>query len=117
MSVRIDSSAVAIREQLDATLEERQITLCNSGIIAISAGLLWNLLPKIKNSNAKGEYYLTDLVELGAIAGSACGLAICPESEVAGVNDRVQLAGQGRRSPTGWVIGRCAQRATVPRRE
>lgn len=84
---------VAIREQLDATLEERQITLCNSGIIAISAGLLWNLLPKIKNSNAKGEYYLTDLVELGAIAGSACGLAICPESEVAGVNDRVQLAG------------------------
>ena len=81
-----------IREELDATLEERQISLCNSGIIAITSDLLAKLLPKISKANAKGEYYLTDLVELAAASGQPCGLAICPESEVAGVNDRVQLA-------------------------
>ncbi|MFO1122489.1 MAG: bifunctional UDP-N-acetylglucosamine diphosphorylase/glucosamine-1-phosphate N-acetyltransferase GlmU [Hyphomicrobiales bacterium] len=82
----------AIREELDATPEERLINLCNSGIIAISAERLWALLPQIGNRNAKGEYYLTDLVGLVAAAGERCGLAICDESEVAGVNDRAQLA-------------------------
>lgn len=83
---------VRIREQLDASPAEREIRLCNSGIIAIDSGLLWSLLPKLGNANAKGEYYLTDLVELAAAAGVACRLATCPEAEVAGVNDRVQLA-------------------------
>lgn len=82
-----------IREELDASPEERLVRLCNSGIIAISAGLLWQLLPQIGNDNAKGEYYLTDLVELAAKAGVACQLAVCPEAEVAGVNDRIQLSG------------------------
>ncbi len=85
-------SITAIREQLDATPQERQITLCNSGIIAISAPLLNQLLPKLANTNAKGEYYLTDLVELCTASGRTCGLATCPEAEVAGVNDRVQLS-------------------------
>lgn len=84
---------VGIREELDAGPLERAIRLCNSGIIAIESGLLWSLLPKIGNANAKGEYYLTDLVELAAAAGAACSLVTCPEAEVAGVNDRVQLAG------------------------
>lgn len=82
----------AIREELDASYEERRITLCNSGIISIDNELLWSLLPQIGNDNAKGEYYLTDLVELAASAGKMCALAICPEREVAGVNDRTQLA-------------------------
>lgn len=81
-----------IREELDASPEERQITLCNSGILAVSSALLWPLLAKIGNANAKGEYYLTDLVELAAAAGHPCALAVCPEGEVAGVNDRTQLA-------------------------
>lgn len=81
-----------IREELDASPGERAITLCNSGIIAIHSGLLWELLPKIGNANAKGEYYLTDLVELAARAGTPCALALCPEEEVSGVNDRTQLA-------------------------
>ena len=84
---------VSIREELDASPEERSIRLCNSGIIAISSTLLWELLPKIGNANAKGEYYLTDLVELAAGEGSPCRLGLCPEAEVSGVNDRVQLAG------------------------
>lgn len=86
-------NVVVIREELDATPSERAVRLCNSGIIAIEAALLWSLLPKIGNANAKGEYYLTDLVELAAAAGSPCRLAVCPEAEVAGVNDRAQLAG------------------------
>lgn len=83
---------LAIREQLDATPEERNINLCNSGIIAIRSEWLWGQLPLIKDNNAKHEFYLTDLVELTVRAGLSCGMALCPESEVAGVNDRTQLA-------------------------
>ncbi len=87
------SDVVMIREELDASAAERNIRLCNSGIIAIGSGLLWALLPQIGNANAKGEYYLTDLVERATAGGTACRLALCPEAEVAGVNDRVQLSG------------------------
>jgi bifunctional UDP-N-acetylglucosamine pyrophosphorylase/glucosamine-1-phosphate N-acetyltransferase len=83
---------LAIREDLDATAEERAITLCNSGIIAVDSQLLSELLPQIGNANRKGEFYLTDLVELAGRSGQFCGLSVCSESEVAGVNDRVQLA-------------------------
>jgi bifunctional UDP-N-acetylglucosamine pyrophosphorylase / glucosamine-1-phosphate N-acetyltransferase len=82
----------AIREQLDASVEEQRITLCNSGIIAIDGKLLWQLVPKLYNANAKKEYYLTDLVGLTVDAGFAVALSICDEAEVAGVNDRVQLS-------------------------
>ncbi|WP_415005617.1 bifunctional UDP-N-acetylglucosamine diphosphorylase/glucosamine-1-phosphate N-acetyltransferase GlmU [Aestuariivirga sp.] len=82
----------AIREELDANPQERAVTLCNSGVISISSTLLWQLLPKIGNANAKGEYYLTDLVGLATAQGEKVALVRCPENEVAGVNDRVQLA-------------------------
>jgi bifunctional UDP-N-acetylglucosamine pyrophosphorylase/glucosamine-1-phosphate N-acetyltransferase len=80
----------AIREELDASLEERRITLCNSGILAADAGQLWRLLAKVKPNNAKGEIYLTDVVELAE--GRRVGLAVCPEQQVQGVNTRAQLA-------------------------
>jgi bifunctional UDP-N-acetylglucosamine pyrophosphorylase/glucosamine-1-phosphate N-acetyltransferase len=83
---------VAIREELDTTVDERRIDLCNSGFIAIKANLLWELLPKIGNDNAKHEYYLTDLVGLTVAEGRQVALAECPESEVHGVNTRAQLA-------------------------
>jgi bifunctional UDP-N-acetylglucosamine pyrophosphorylase/glucosamine-1-phosphate N-acetyltransferase len=89
----VEGRIIKIREELDASPAERAIRLCNSGIIAIESGLLWSLLPKLSNANAKGEFYLTDLVELAAAAGAPCMLAVCPEVEVAGVNDRMQLAG------------------------
>ena len=85
-------NVIGIREELDASPAERAITLCNSGIIAIESALLWALLPKLRNANAKNEFYLTDLVELAVEAGTLCRLALCPEGEVSGVNDRVQLA-------------------------
>ncbi|MGH8103232.1 MAG: bifunctional UDP-N-acetylglucosamine diphosphorylase/glucosamine-1-phosphate N-acetyltransferase GlmU [bacterium] len=82
----------AIREELDASPGERSIKLCNSGAIAILSDCLWRLLPRIGKANAKDEYYLTDLVGLVAGEGAKVALATCPESEVRGVNDRVQLA-------------------------
>ena len=81
----------AIREELDTSPQEKKISLCNSGIFAVNSEVLWKMLPQIKNENAKQEYYLTDLVELVARAFRV-GLVTCPEAEVAGVNDRVQLA-------------------------
>ncbi|MFN0190459.1 MAG: bifunctional UDP-N-acetylglucosamine diphosphorylase/glucosamine-1-phosphate N-acetyltransferase GlmU [Aestuariivirga sp.] len=82
----------AIREELDASPKERKIKLCNSGVIAIDSKTLWQTLPKIKPNNAKGEIYLTDLVELVVKAKGKVGVATCGEIEVMGVNDRTQLA-------------------------
>jgi bifunctional UDP-N-acetylglucosamine pyrophosphorylase / glucosamine-1-phosphate N-acetyltransferase len=84
---------LAIREQKDANETERNINLCNSGIIAIEAKALWAALAKLKPANAQGELYLTDVVEHVNAAGGTSVFATCPESETAGVNDRVQLAG------------------------
>jgi bifunctional UDP-N-acetylglucosamine pyrophosphorylase/glucosamine-1-phosphate N-acetyltransferase len=83
---------VAIREELEASKAERKIDLCNSGFIAAHSELLWRLLPRITNDNAKGEYYLTDLVELAVAEKTAVAHAVCPEAEVQGVNTRAQLA-------------------------
>jgi bifunctional UDP-N-acetylglucosamine pyrophosphorylase/glucosamine-1-phosphate N-acetyltransferase len=86
-----NGSIRAIREELDASVQERKIRLCNSGILSVKSSVLWKLIPQIKNKNAKREYYLTDLVGLAAKAAFRVGLVTCPEAEVAGVNDRVQL--------------------------
>ncbi|CAN5163800.1 bifunctional UDP-N-acetylglucosamine diphosphorylase/glucosamine-1-phosphate N-acetyltransferase GlmU [soil metagenome] len=83
----------AIREEKDASAGEKRIDLCNSGFLAADAALLWRLLPQIKNTNAQGEYYLTDLVGLAAGEGLRVALVECPEGEVHGVNTRAQLAG------------------------
>ena len=86
-------NVLAIREQKDASLAERKISLCNSGIIAIEASALWKALAKLKPANAQGELYLTDVVEHVNAAGGTAVFTTCAESETAGVNDRVQLAG------------------------
>ncbi len=85
-------SLTGIREELDASKKEKAIRLCNSGVIALDAGLLAKLLPLVGNKNAKGEYYLTDLVALAVKAKKRVALSVCPEAEVLGVNTRAQLA-------------------------
>jgi bifunctional UDP-N-acetylglucosamine pyrophosphorylase/glucosamine-1-phosphate N-acetyltransferase len=87
-----EKTILAIREELDTSHDEKAIDLCNSGIIAIDAELLWKLIPKLTSRNAKKELYLTDLVELAVADGKNVALARCSEDEVAGVNDRTQLA-------------------------
>lgn len=83
---------LAIREFKDATYEERKITLCNSGVICADAKTLFALVAKVGNSNAGGEYYLTDIVELARAAGLSAGVVICDEAETMGINTRTELA-------------------------
>ena len=87
-----DGRFTAIREELDATPEERAVTLCNSGVMAVDSALLWELLPGIGSNNAKGEFYLTDLPGLVVAAGRELAFREGPEDEVLGVNTRAQLA-------------------------
>ena len=81
-----------IVEYKDATEAERAIGLCNSGVIACATELLADLLPRIGNDNAAGEYYLTDLIGLARAAGHRAGLVVCDEAETLGVNSRADLA-------------------------
>ena len=83
---------LAIREYKDATDREREITLCNSGVICASAQVLFGLVEKLGNANAAGEYYLTDVVELARAEGLSAGVVICDEAETLGVNTPHQLA-------------------------
>ncbi len=83
---------VAIREEKDATDEERKITWCNSGIMAINGRKALQLLEQIDNKNAKGEYYLTDLVEIVRATGGRAVVVDAPEAEMAGCNNRAELA-------------------------
>ncbi len=83
---------LAIREHKDATGAERAITLCNSGLMALAGDVALDLLAHVQSDNAQGEYYLTDVVELARAGGRRCVALNAAESEVMGVNDRVQLA-------------------------
>jgi bifunctional UDP-N-acetylglucosamine pyrophosphorylase/glucosamine-1-phosphate N-acetyltransferase len=82
----------AVREEKDASEEERSVRLCNSGVFAFQGEILLGLLDKIGNENAKGEYYLTDAVELARKDGLKAAIVVCAEQEVMGVNSKVQLA-------------------------
>ena len=84
---------VAIREYRDATPEERQIGLCNSGMMAVRADVLRRLLPKVDAENVKHEFYLTDLVSLARAEGTRCVAIEGAEEELQGVNSRAELAG------------------------
>ena len=82
----------AIREERDASPDECALSLCNSGILAVSSEVLWRLLPQIGCNNVQKEFYLTDLVGLAVSEGLAVVYEECPEREVLGVNTRVELA-------------------------
>ncbi len=82
----------AIREEKDASPAERAVTLCNSGVMAFALGDTLRVLERIGNANAKGEFYLTDAVEIARADGAKTAVVVCPETEVLGVNARDQLA-------------------------
>ncbi len=87
-----NGNLIAIREHKDAGADERRVTLCNGGIMALDGRRALELLSEISPNNAQQEYYLTDCVEIGLAKGLRSGTYVVPESEVMGVNDRVQLA-------------------------
>jgi len=84
---------VGIVEQKDASEEQLAIREINSGFLAAPAGRLRSWLQRLDNSNAQGEYYLTDVIAMAAADGVAVESAgAAYEYEILGVNDRVQLA-------------------------
>jgi bifunctional UDP-N-acetylglucosamine pyrophosphorylase/glucosamine-1-phosphate N-acetyltransferase len=82
----------AIREEKEASAEERAVRLCNSGVLAFRCPELMSILTRIGNANAKGEFYLTDAVEIARRDGLKASVVVCPEEEVLGINSRDQLA-------------------------
>ena len=86
-------AVVGIVEENDASARQKKITEVNTGLLAVPAKRLKGWLKKVRNDNAKGEYYLTDIVGL-AVKDRARVTAVAAASpdEVEGVNDRVQLA-------------------------
>ncbi|MCF6445277.1 bifunctional UDP-N-acetylglucosamine diphosphorylase/glucosamine-1-phosphate N-acetyltransferase GlmU [Nereida sp. MMG025] len=81
-----------IVEFKDATPQERRIALCNSGVVAAKASVLFDLIDAVGNDNASGEYYLTDIVGIARGRGLSAGVVICDEAETLGVNSREELA-------------------------
>ncbi|MEP4194982.1 MAG: bifunctional UDP-N-acetylglucosamine diphosphorylase/glucosamine-1-phosphate N-acetyltransferase GlmU [Aliishimia sp.] len=81
-----------IVEFKDASDEERAITLCNGGLMACKASLMFDLLANLSNDNASGEYYLTDVVALARERGLTATAVTCAEEETIGINTRAQLA-------------------------
>jgi bifunctional UDP-N-acetylglucosamine pyrophosphorylase/glucosamine-1-phosphate N-acetyltransferase len=85
-------SVAAVVEYKDADAPTRAIGLCNAGMMAASAKTLWTLLDKVGNANAKGEYYLTDIVALARTAGHRVAAVEAAPEEVMGVNSQAELA-------------------------
>jgi bifunctional UDP-N-acetylglucosamine pyrophosphorylase/glucosamine-1-phosphate N-acetyltransferase len=76
----------------DANPAERQVDLCNSGMLAVRAGDLFALLRRIGNDNAAGEYYLPDIVMTALADGRVSAFVETDEAEVQGINSRGELA-------------------------
>jgi len=91
--VEKEGALVAIREDKDCTEEERRITFCNSGLMAIAGARALSLLDAVGNDNAKGEYYLTDIVEIGGARGLKIVAAEASFENALGINNRAELAG------------------------
>ena len=81
-----------IVEAKDASPAELEIKACSSAILAVSAPLLFELLAKVGCDNAKGEYYLTDIVALARAAGRSVRVAFAPEEDFQGPNSQAELA-------------------------
>jgi bifunctional UDP-N-acetylglucosamine pyrophosphorylase/glucosamine-1-phosphate N-acetyltransferase len=87
-----DGKLLAIREEKDCSEEERRITFCNSGLMAIAGAHALALLDAVGNDNAKGEYYLTDIVEIASGQGLSVVATEASFENALGINNRVQLA-------------------------
>ena len=84
---------VGIVEDADASAELLEIREINTGILAAPAAVLAELLAEVKADNSQGEQYLTDVVALAAERGIEVAALLAPRAEeVAGINDRAQLA-------------------------
>ena len=82
-----------IVEQKDASDEEKQLDEINSGIYCFDTKKLFAALSQVKNHNAQGEYYLTDVPRILRDEGDDVAILLCNDPrEIEGINDRRQLA-------------------------
>ena len=81
-----------IVEQKDATEAELAITTANAGIYQFETKFLLENLPKLNNSNAQKEYYITDLIEMAIEQGKVLKPLVVNEENFKGVNSKVELA-------------------------
>ena len=83
----------AIVEHKDASAAQRAIAAGNTGILAVPGSRLADWLGRLSNSNAQGEYYLTDVIAMAVTDGLVVATEQAgDEMEVLGANDRIQLA-------------------------
>ncbi|WP_459752416.1 bifunctional UDP-N-acetylglucosamine diphosphorylase/glucosamine-1-phosphate N-acetyltransferase GlmU [Streptomyces sennicomposti] len=86
-------AVTAIVEHKDATEAERAIREINSGVFAFDGRLLADALGKVRTNNSQGEEYLTDVLGILREAGHRVGASVAGDHrEIAGINNRVQLA-------------------------
>ncbi|MEM9010913.1 MAG: bifunctional UDP-N-acetylglucosamine diphosphorylase/glucosamine-1-phosphate N-acetyltransferase GlmU [Pseudomonadota bacterium] len=87
-----DGTLSRIVEEREADAETRAVRLCNSGVLIAGTETLFDLIAAVRDDNAKKEFYLTDIIEIGASHGLRTQVVICPEAETLGVNSRADLA-------------------------
>ncbi len=87
-----DGFVERIVEWQDASAEERAVNLCNAGVLCAPAAHMAGWLRAVGRDNAKGEYYLTDVVALARAEGARVAAVEAPESELRGINSRAELA-------------------------
>jgi bifunctional UDP-N-acetylglucosamine pyrophosphorylase / glucosamine-1-phosphate N-acetyltransferase len=83
---------VAIREEADASAAERQISLCNGGLMAFAGLTALAVLDRIGSDNRKSEFYLTDAAAIVRAMGGKAVVIETDEDEVRGINTKAQLA-------------------------
>ncbi|WP_323990991.1 bifunctional UDP-N-acetylglucosamine diphosphorylase/glucosamine-1-phosphate N-acetyltransferase GlmU [Nguyenibacter sp. L1] len=81
-----------IVEWADASDAERAVTLCNAGVLCAGAETFRGWLRAVRNDNAKGEYYLGDVVAMAVADGRQVRAVVAPEDELRGINSRAELA-------------------------
>jgi bifunctional UDP-N-acetylglucosamine pyrophosphorylase/glucosamine-1-phosphate N-acetyltransferase len=87
-----DGYVQRVVEWIDADDQERAETLCNAGVLCAAAGDMVRWLKAVRADNAKGEYYLTDVVALARSDGERVVAVEAPAAELSGINSRAELA-------------------------
>ncbi|QYH20010.1 bifunctional UDP-N-acetylglucosamine diphosphorylase/glucosamine-1-phosphate N-acetyltransferase GlmU [Corynebacterium aquatimens] len=92
-----DGNVQEIVEEKDANEEQRRVREVNSGVFAFDGAVLRDALTRITTDNAQGELYITDVLGIARADGKKVAAFTAPDArELAGVNDRVQLAAAGK---------------------
>ncbi|WP_375668376.1 MULTISPECIES: bifunctional UDP-N-acetylglucosamine diphosphorylase/glucosamine-1-phosphate N-acetyltransferase GlmU [unclassified Bartonella] len=83
---------IAIVEEKDASDEEKKISFCNGGILAMRGKHALSLLEKVGNNNVKKEYYLTDIASLATREGLDVRVVEVPFEDIVGINNGLELS-------------------------